>query len=88
MDGGDLGADAADADAADDADADDDEADDDDADADDADEDDERRHKLTNPRPNPVDKEELDKPLTRRHMTLLKSTLNNTLKPARQTCLM
>ena len=77
MDGGDLGADA-DADAADDADA-----DDDDADADD-DDDDERRHKLTNPRPNPVDKEVLDKPLTRHHMTLLKSTLNNTLKPARQ----
>ena len=88
MDGGDLGADAADADAADDADADDDDADADDDDADDADEDDERRHKLTNPRPNPVDKEELDKPLTRHHMTLLKSTLNNTLKPARQTCLM
>lgn len=82
MDGGDLGADAADADAADDADA-----DDDDADADD-DDDDERRHKLTNPRPNPVDKEELDKPLTRHHITLLKSTLNNTLKPARQTCLL
>jgi len=82
VDGGDLGADAADADAADDADADDD---DDDADDDD---DDERRHKLTNPRPNPVDKEELDKPLTRHHITLLKSTLNNTLKPARQTCLL
>ena len=80
MDGGDLGADAADADAADDADADDDDADADDDD----DDDDERRHKLTNPRPNPVDKEELDKPLTRHHITLLKSTLNNTLKPARQ----
>ena len=84
MDGGDLGADAADADAADDADADDDDADADDDD----DDDDERRHKLTNPRPNPVDKEELDKPLTRHHITLLKSTLNNTLKPARQTCLL